>query len=50
MARSRKNLITRPRIVVNQGGAPEPEVTADTIVIGQQPDEKPAEKSKSKSS
>ena len=30
----------RPRVVINQNGAPDPEVTADTVTIGRQSGEK----------
>jgi hypothetical protein len=44
---ARKLLTSARQHVVNQDGAPEPETTADTVVVGRQKDEdKPAKSSK----
>jgi hypothetical protein len=49
MARSSRNALSRPRLVINQAGA-QPEQSPDTVTIGGQPEEKPAAKTSTKSS
>ena len=41
-----RKLLSRPRLVVNQSGAPESVTDENTIVIGRQVDEKADEKPK----
>ena len=40
MARSSKQMLSRPRYTVNQNGVPEPETNEGTITIGRQSNEK----------